>query len=48
MLNLKYFQDDKWSNKKIGEYLEFSEETIRLRLKKIHKDILLKYYSDQK
>lgn len=38
---LKYFQNDKWSNKKIGEKLGFSEETIRLRLKKIHKDILL-------
>jgi len=40
IMNLKYFQHDKWSNKKIGEHFGFSEETIRLRLKKIHKDIL--------
>jgi RNA polymerase sigma factor (sigma-70 family) len=41
IVNLKYFQNDKWSNKKIGELLGFSEECVRLRLKKIHKDILL-------
>jgi RNA polymerase sigma factor (sigma-70 family) len=48
IMNLKYFQNDKLSNKRIGELLEFSEETVRLRLKKIHKNILLKYYTDQK
>jgi len=40
IMDLKYFQNDKWSNKKIGELFGLSEEAIRLRLKKIHKDIL--------
>lgn len=48
IFTFKYGLNYQYSNKQIGEQLAYSEETIRMNLKKIHKEILLKIDNETK